>query len=48
MKENWRWWKKNPFSWCNRNLFLKRMEEERNDYKGEKAEEWNKEKDKED
>jgi len=33
MKENWRWWKKNPFSRYSRNLFLKRVKEEKNEYK---------------
>jgi len=34
MEENWRWWKRNPFSRYNRNSFLKRIEEEQNEYKG--------------
>jgi len=28
MEENWRQWKKNPFSRYNKNLFLKKIEEE--------------------
>jgi len=48
MKENWRQWKRNPFSRYSRNMFLKRMEEEKNKYKEGKIEEWNEEEDKED
>jgi len=48
MEENWRWWKKNPFSRYNRNPFLKKMEEEKEEYKGGKIEEWNEEEDEED
>jgi len=48
MEENWKQWKKNPFSRYNRNLFLKRIEEKKNEYKGGKIKEWDKEKDKED
>jgi len=48
MEENWRRWKKNLFSKYNKNLFLKKMEEEKEEYKGEKIEEWNEEEDKED
>jgi len=33
MKENWRQWKKNLFSRYNRNLFLKKIEEEKYEYK---------------
>ena len=40
MEENWRRWKKN--------LFLKRMEEEKYEYKGGMIEEWNEEEDEED
>jgi len=47
MEENWKWWKKNPFSRYNRNPFLKRMEE-REEYKGRKIEERDKEVDEED
>jgi len=47
MEENWRKWKRNPFSRYNRNPFLKRMEEEKEEYKGAKIEKWNK-KDKKD
>jgi len=43
MEENWRQWKRNLFSRYNRNLFLKRMEEEKNKYEGGKIEEWNEE-----
>jgi len=48
MEENWKWWKKNLFSRYSRNPFLKRIEEERDEYKGGKVEEWNKEEDEED
>jgi len=48
IEENWRWWKKNPFSGYNKNPFLKKMEEEQKEYKGGKIEEWNKEEGKED
>jgi len=48
IEENWRWWKKNPFSKYSRNLFLKRMEEEKYEYKGGIIEEWNEEEDEED
>jgi len=48
MEENWRRWKKNPFSRYSRNLFLKGMEEEEHEYKGGMIEEWNKEEDEED
>jgi len=37
--ENWRWWKKNPFSRYNKSLFLKRIEEEKQEYKKGKIEE---------
>jgi len=47
MKENWRQWKRNPFSRYSRNPFLKRMEEKEK-YKGGKIEEWDKEEDKKD
>ena len=47
MEENWRWWKKNPFSRYNKNPFLKKIKEEE-EYKGEKIEKWNKEENKED
>jgi len=33
MEENWRQWKRNPFSRYNRNPFLKRIEEEKDEYK---------------
>jgi len=39
MEENWRQWKRNLFSRYNRNPFLKRMEEEKDEYKGGKIEE---------
>ena len=39
MEENWKQWKKNPFSRYSRNLFLKRMEEREHEYKGEMIEE---------
>jgi len=48
MEENWRRWKKNPFSRYSRNLFLKRMEEVKHKYKGGMIEEWNEEEDEED
>jgi len=48
MKENWRKWKRNLFSRYNRNPFLKKIEEEKNEHKGGKIEEWNKKVDKED
>jgi len=38
MEENWRQWKRNPFSRYNRNLFLKKIEEEENKYKREMIE----------
>jgi len=39
MEENWKWWKKNLFSRYSRNLFLKRMKEEKHEYKGGMIEE---------
>ena len=48
MEENWRQWKKNPFSRYSRNPFLKGIEEEEHEYKGGMIEEWNEEEDKED
>jgi len=48
MEENWRQWKKNPFSRYSRNPFLKRMEEKEHEYKGGMIEEWNEEVDEED
>ena len=48
MEENLRQWKKNLFSRYSRNLFLKRMEEGKDKYKGARIEEWNKEEDEED
>ena len=48
MEENWRWWKKNPFSKYSRNPFLKRIEEEKREYKRKMVEEWDKEEDKKD
>jgi len=48
MEENWKQWKRNPFSRYNKNLFLKKMEEEKEEYKGRKIEEWDKEVDEED
>jgi len=47
MEENWRWWKKNLFSRYSRNPFLKRIEE-KEEYKGGKIEEWDKEEDEKD
>jgi len=47
MKENWRQWKKNPFSRYSRNPFLKKMEE-RKEYEGGKIKEWNEDDDEED
>jgi len=48
MEENWRKWKRNPFSRYNKNLFLKRIEEEKNKYKGGKIEEWDEKEDEKD
>jgi len=48
MEENWRWWKRNLFLRYNRNPFLKKIEEEKNEYKGGIIEEWNEEENKED
>jgi len=48
MEENWRRWKRNLFSRYNRNLFLKRMEEEKKEYKEAKIEEWNEKENKKD
>ena len=48
MEENWKRWKKNPFSRYSRNPFLKRVEEEKNEYKRGTIEEWNEEENKED
>jgi len=39
MEEDWRRWKKNPFFRYSRNPFLRKMEEEQEEYKGEKIEE---------
>jgi len=39
MEENWSRWKKNPFSRYNKNLFLMKIKEEKDKYKGEKIEE---------
>jgi len=47
MEENWKRWKRNPFSRYSRNPFLKKMEE-REEYKGRKIEEWDEEIDEED
>ena len=48
MEENWRQWKKNPFSRYSRNPFLKRREEKGHEYKGETIKEWNEEEDEKD
>jgi len=48
IEENWRQWKKNLFSRYNRNLFLKKIEEEQKEYKRKKIEEWNKKEDEKD
>ena len=48
MEENWRWWKRNLFLRYNRNPFLKKIVEEKNEYKGGIIEEWNEEENKED
>jgi len=48
MEANWKQWKRNSFSRYNNNLFLKRMEEEKQEYKKGKIEEWNDEEDEED
>ena len=48
MEENWKQWKRNPFSRYNKNPFLKKMEEEKEECKGGKIEEWDKEVDEED
>jgi len=42
MEETWRQWKRNPFSRYNRNPFLKKIEKEKNNYKGGIVKEWNK------
>jgi len=47
MEENWKWWKKNPFSRYSKNPFLKKMEK-KEEYKGGKIEEWDEEVDEED
>jgi len=47
MEENWRWWKKNPFSRYSRNPFLKSMEEKEED-KGGKIKKWDEEVDEKD
>jgi len=47
MEENWKQWKKNLFSRYNKNPFLKKIEKERNKYKGGIVEEWNEEDDNE-
>jgi len=48
MEENWKQWKRNPFSRYSRNPFLKRVEEEKDEYKKGKIEKWDEEEDKED
>jgi len=48
MEENWRRWKKNPFSRYNKNSFLKKIEEEQEEYKGGKMKEWNEDEDEKD
>ena len=48
MEENWRKWKRNLFSRYNKNPFLKKIEEEKDEYKGGKIEEWDKEENEED
>ena len=48
IKENWRKWKRNLFSRYSKNLFLKRIKEKKNKYKGEKIKEWNKKEDEKD
>ena len=48
MEKNWRRWKKNPFSRYSRNPFLKKIEEEKREYKGGMIEEGNEEENKED
>jgi len=48
MEENWRWWKKNPFSRYDRSPFLKKMKEEQKEYKRGKIKEWNEEEDEKD
>ena len=45
MEENWRRWKRNLFSRYSRNPFLKRMEEEKCEYKRGMIKEWNEEED---
>jgi len=39
MEENWRWWKRNLFSRYSKNPFLKKMQEEKKEYKRGKIEE---------
>jgi len=48
MEENWKRWKRNPFSRYNKNPFLKKIEEEKEEYKEGKIKEGNKEVDEED
>jgi len=48
MEENWRCWKRNSFSKYSRNLFLKKIEEEKEEYKGGRIKEWDKKEDKKD
>ena len=48
MEENWKRWKRNPFSRYNKNPFLKEMEEEKEECKGRKIEECDEEVDEED
>jgi len=47
MEENWRQWKRNPFSRYNKNPFLKKIEE-REEHKEGKIKEWDEEIDEED
>jgi len=48
MEENWKRWKRNPFSRYNKNPFLKKIEEEKEECKEGKIKEGDKEVDEED
>ena len=48
MEENWKLWKRNPFLRYNKNLFLKKMEEEKEECKEGKIEDWDEEVDEKD
>ena len=48
MEKNQKQQRRNPFLRYNKNMFLKRIEKEKNEYKKEIIEEWNKKENKED